>query len=102
MSNKYFDKFPFVTYNGATCVNLMERVALNQTSAMNPYLYYPFDLEGYERADQFANRYYGDSFESWILYLSNNIFDPIREWYLQTDDVNSLIGDKYGSVQLAV
>ena len=58
-------------------------------------------LQTYERADQFSNRYYGDPYLSWILYLTNNIYDPLRGWYLQLSELNELITLKYGSLQLA-
>jgi len=69
---------------------------------MNSYIYYPYDIEGEERADQLANRYYGDSYESWILYLSNQIYDPLREWYQPQDVFNNLLVEKYGSLQAAI
>jgi hypothetical protein len=69
---------------------------------MNSYIYYPYDLEGEERADQFANRYYGDPFDSWLLYLANQIYDPLREWYLPTTVFNELLVEKYGSLQAAI
>jgi hypothetical protein len=101
ISNKFFDKFPLMDYRGANCVNIMERVALLQSVHLNPYVYYPYDVQDNERADQFANRYYGDPFESWILYLTNQIYDPLREWYLPADELNTLINEKYGSLQAA-
>jgi hypothetical protein len=101
VSNKFFDKFPLISYRGANCVNITERVALLQSVAMNPYLFYPYDIQDNERADQFANRYYGDPYESWLIYLTNQIYDPLREWYLPTDEMNTLVNEKYGSIQLA-
>jgi len=102
MPNRYFTNFPLINYNGANCVNITERIALLQSVFMNAYLYYPYDLEGEERADQFANRYYGDSYESWILYLSNQIYDPLREWYFPVDVFNELLIEKYGSIQSSI
>jgi len=101
MDTRFFNKFPLINYNGCNCVNITERVGLIQSVNNNEYIYYPYDLQVYERADQFANRYYGDSYLSWIIYLTNGIYDPIRGWYLQLDDLNQLITQKYGSVQLA-
>src|SRR5271157_5282210 len=99
--SKYFSKFPLMTYNGSNCINITERVGLLQTVNNNQYIYYPYDLQAYERADSFSNRYYGDPYLSWVLYLTNNIYDPLRGWYLQTQELNELVTLKYGSVQLA-
>lgn len=100
--NKFFNKFPLIRYNGATCVNITERVALRQSVFMNAYLYYPYDIQSEERADQFANRYYGDSFESWLVYLANQIYDPLREWYHPSNVFNDVVTEKYGSLQAAI
>jgi hypothetical protein len=99
----WFQYFPNTfTYANTTCVEMTEGVALLQSISQDQYIYYPYDIVSNERADQFANRYYGNPFLSWILYLSNDIYDPIRGWYLNTNDFNSLITLKYGSLQLAI
>ena len=100
--SRYFNKFPLINYNGANCINITERVALLNSVDNNQYIYYPYDLQTYERADQFSNRYYGDPYLSWILYLTNNIYDPLRGWYLQLSELNDLVALKYGSLQLAI
>ena len=96
--DKYFDKFPLITYSNNIVVDITKRVTLLDRVSKNPYIFYPFDLSGSERADQFSNRYYDDSYKSWILYLSNNITDPYYEWYLSDDELNNLIEKKYGSI----
>jgi hypothetical protein len=100
--NKYFNKFPIIKYNSADVIDITQRIAMLQSVSVSPYIFYPYDIEGYERADQFANRYYGDSYLSWVVYISNNILDPYREWYWQQDEMNEFITQKYGSVQRAL
>ena len=80
--DKYFDKFPIITYSNNSVVDITKRVALLDRVSRNPYVFYPFDLSGQERADQLSNRYYEDSYKSWVFYLSNKIMDPYYEWYL--------------------
>ena len=96
--DKYFDKFPIVTYSNNQVVDITKRVALLDKVSRNPYIFYPFDLSGQERADQFSNRYYEDSYKSWILYLTNKITDPYYEWYLSEDEFYEYLDKKYGSV----
>jgi len=103
--DRYFDKFPVIQYGNSTSnvamVDITKRVAFLDTVYSNPYVFYPYDLSEFERADQFSYRYYEDSYKSWILYLSNKITDPYYEWYLQQDEFDNFIISKYGSVQLA-
>ena len=95
--DKYFDKFPKITYNGAEAIDITKRVVVTETATQNPYLYYPFEITEQERPDQFANRYYDDPFKSWVVYVTNNIVDPHHEWYYSENDFYNMLQTKYGS-----
>lgn len=96
--DKYFDKFPQITYSNNTIVDITKRVALLDKVSRNPYVFYPYDIVGEERAEQFSSRYYNDPYKSWILYLSNNIVDPYYEWYMTEKQFLEFIELKYGSI----
>lgn len=96
--DRYFDKFPQITYSNNTVVDITKRVALLDRVSRNPYIFYPYDLVSEERAEQFSSRYYNDSFKSWLVYLSNNITDPYYEWYLTEREFLEFIEKKYGSI----
>lgn len=96
--DKYFDKFPVITYSNNSIVDITRRVTLLDRVSRNPYVFYNFELSGQERPDQFSNRYYKDPYKSWVLYLSNKILDPYYEWYLSEDELNEYIEKKYGSI----
>ena len=98
MSSSYFSNFPIVTYGNNQAVDITERVIFRDKTLNNPYVFYPYDLTNDERADQFANRYYNDSYKSWILYLGNNITDPYYGWYLSKDQFDKFIQLKYNSI----
>lgn len=101
MADKYFDKFPVISYSNNQAVDITRRVTLLDRVSRNPYIFYPYDLEGQERADQLSNRYYQDSYKSWLLYISNKITDPYYDWYLSQDELDELIEKKYGSLYKA-
>ena len=98
MSDKYFDKFPLITYSNNTVVDITRRVTLLDKVSRNPYVFYPYDIEDNERPDQLSARYYDDAYKSWIVYLGNKITDPYYEWYLNNDELNELTEKKYGSI----
>jgi hypothetical protein len=101
MVDRYFDKFPIIRYSNTSAVDITRRTAMLKSVASNPYVYYPYDIDVYERADQFSARYYNDQFKSWILYLTNDIMDPLREWYMQIHELNEFVTKKYGSMEAA-
>lgn len=101
MSEKYFDKFPVITYANSQAIDITERIVFTDNTLKNPYVFYKYDIDFYERPDQFCYRYYGDQYYSWLLYLSNQITDPYYDWYIREDELNSLMELKYGSVDNA-
>ena len=97
MAEKYFEKFPVITYANNQAVDITKRVALLEKVSTNPYVFYPYDIATNERADQLSNRYYNDSYRSWIFYISNKIVDPYYEWYMAENEFQEYIDKKYGS-----
>jgi hypothetical protein len=92
MAQRYFDKFPIITYSNTEVVDITRRVTMLDKTIQNPYVFYPYEIDSNERADQLSARYYEDQFKSWMIYLSNKIVDPYYEWYLSEDEfVNFII-----------
>ena len=99
---RYFTKFPKIVYANNNVIDITSRVIMNDNTLKNPYLFYPYTLVEYERADQFSDRYYNDPYYLWLLYLSNKIIDPYYEWYLTPAQFNEFIELKYGSIPTAL
>jgi hypothetical protein len=97
----YFTNFSNTVYSNSVAVDITERVVVSNTTTSNPFLYYPLTLNEGIRPDNIAYAAYGDPYASWVLYLCNGIIDPYFDWYLSTDQFNSFIIDKYGSVPIA-
>lgn len=101
MTDRYFDKFPQITYSNNSAVDITRRVALLDKVSRNPYIFYPFEITGQERPDQLSNRYYEDPYKSWLIYLTNKITDPYYGWYLSEDEMQEFVNSKYGSLYSA-
>jgi len=97
-TDKYFDKFPIVTFANNQVVDITRRVTISDRVSRDPYTFHPYDINSNERPDQFSNRYYDDPHKSWLLYLSNKINDPYYEWYLSEEELDGLLEKKYSSV----
>lgn len=97
MADRYFDKFPLITYSNTSAVDLTARVTMLDKVISNPYVFYPYEIDSNERADQLSARYYEDQYKSWMLYISNKIVDPYYEWYLSEDEFVNFVTKKYGT-----
>lgn len=100
MSEKYFEKFPLISYSNSMVVNITERVVVKNFPANNAFLYYPYEIENFDRPDQIANKALDDQFMDWMLYLSNGITDPYYDWYVRDDVFNDYLKKKYGYIDV--
>jgi len=97
MTERYFRKFPLIDYSQRAAVDITVRTAVRNRALSNPYLFYPYDVVDEQRADQVADRFYSDPYMSWVLYMSNDIIDPLHEWYLSPSELQAIEVKKYGS-----
>lgn len=97
--DRYFAQFPIINYSNNNVIDITKRIKFLDKVSRNPYIFYPYNISiGDERAEQFSSRYYLDSYKSWILYLTNEIYDPYYEWHLNDIEFNEFITKKYESV----
>ena len=102
MTERYFEKFPVISYNGSLAVNITERTTLLNGVYNNPTLYYQYDIKHNERPDNIADRYYQDEYMGWILLMTNKVIDPYFDWYLDPDTFKNFIIKKYGTYNNAL
>lgn len=98
MAEKYFNKFPTITYSNTVCRDLTKRVTIDADIKGNVDLYYPVEIQSGFRPDALAEAYYEDAEMDWLIYLTNKIVDPYYEWYISEINFDEFIIDKYTSV----
>lgn len=98
MTERYFEKFPLITYSNTAVVDITARAVVLNSIYNDASLYYPYDVQQYERPDNIADRYYSDQYKEWILRLTNKVVDPYYDWYLDQETFNAFVAKKYGSL----
>lgn len=102
----FFRNYPSFFYNidktkpitGTFSTNILTRIKANPEIFKNVFTYYPYRIEEFERPDTLATKYYGSSDFTFLIFLANDITDPLYEWPLFGDDLENLIVSKYGSI----
>ena len=74
------------------------RTRLNKTVKSKLLSYYKYNVGFNQRPDSIAHEYYGDVKYTWLVFLANNIFDPIFDWPMFGDQFDSYVASKYGSI----
>lgn len=98
MPEKFFNKFPTISYSNTTCRDLTKRVRIDAEVKTNIDMYYPIEIQSGFRADSLAEAYYDDEEMDWMIYLMNDIVDPYYQWYISELNFEDFIITKYESV----
>ena len=98
---QFFNKFPVINYGNTSAVNLLARVNINQLALNNKQSYYDYAMNDGERIDNISYDYYSNSDFVWLIGLANQIIDPYYDLPLNSDQLNSFIINKYGSILAA-
>ena len=92
-------KIDLVHQKLVTDISLRHR--LKSTIKSATYTKYYYTIPDGERPDTLSYRYYGGFEYIWLIFLANNIFDPIFDWPLSQDELRKHIICKYGSLDAA-
>lgn len=105
----YFNKLPITKYNikgtnsgeFVVVTNIMFRVGILEKLKNNIFTYYKVDVPDGTRPDVVAEKYYGDPGLHWVIFLANDIVNPLHQWVKNQRDFNNYIISKYGSIETA-
>jgi hypothetical protein len=95
----YFDSLPkliTVDPDGSTVMtNIMARASIIPTIFKNPLLYYTYDVQDGDTPEIVAHKYYGSTYDYWVLLYTNEMMDPQWSWPLSTKNFDTYIAEKY-------
>ena len=97
----YFDNHPLLDYSNTSVRNILTRVRFSEETLNNDFVLFPYTVEEGERADTLAYKYYDNSKYAWLVWMSNDIIDPYYQFPTTTNDFNSMIKAKYGTIERA-
>ncbi len=100
-STFYYNMDKVKPIRGKLATNLLSRVNITNEVLKNVRSYYPYRIKEHERPDIIAQEYYGSSDLVFLIFLANNIQDPLYDWPLFGNELTNLIKEKYGSVDSA-
>ena len=107
--SEFFVHYPQISYDISgtkpakvkTVINLMERAKIKNVVLDDIISYFPYSIKENQRPDHVSNEVYGDVKYTWLIFLINDIQDPIYDWPLGTREFGAYIKDKYGSLTIA-
>ena len=107
--SEFFQHYPQISYNISgtkpaklkTIINLMEKAKLKGMVKDDIVSYFPYSIMEGERPDHVSEKVYGNVKYTWLIFLINDITDPIYDWPLGTREFGAYVKNKYGSLATA-
>tara|TARA_Y100001949_G_scaffold139845_1_gene121773 strand:+ start:205 stop:780 length:576 start_codon:yes stop_codon:yes gene_type:complete len=107
--SEFFQHYPQISYDitGAkptktkSAINIMIRSKIKAAVLDDVIAYFPYSIPEAERPDVTAFKQYGDVKYTWLIFLINNIQDPVFDWPLNTREFGAYVKNKYGSLTIA-
>jgi hypothetical protein len=92
-----FNYYPYVQYNGEKATLLLSKAEI-----IKPYLkdyrkFFNYTVKEGERPDIIAYNEYGDPTLDWVVYVINSIFDPYKDWVMDSEQFKAYMEDKYNT-----
>ena len=107
--SEFFQHYPQISYDISgtkpakvkTVINLMQKAKLKGMVKDDIVSYFPYSIREGERPDHVSVKIYGNVKFTWLIFLINDITDPIYDWPLGTREFGAYVKNKYGSLATA-
>ena len=107
--SEFFQHYPQISYNISgtkptrlkTVINIMEKAKLKGMVKDDIVSYFPYSIREGERPDHVSEKMYGNVKFTWLIFLINDITDPIYDWPLGSREFGAYVKNKYGSLATA-
>jgi hypothetical protein len=94
-------RYQVINYNGGLAQDITTRIKFKELAREKKVVYYPYVIKEGERPEQIAQFYYDDPRYIWLVFLSNDIYDPYYDWFMSDNVFKDFIIKKYGSLESA-
>ena len=107
--SEFFQHYPQINYDitgtkpikTKTAINIMVKAKIKNIIQDDIVNYFPYSIPESERPDITAFKVYGDVKYTWLIFLINNIYDPLFDWPLNSREFGNYVKNKYGSLSSA-
>jgi hypothetical protein len=98
----YFSNIPLISYRGVNLRDIMLNARIAREVLDTGVMFYPYTLKDGDTPESIAYDYYGSVEYNWLVFFSNQIVDPLFQWYMQQTDFDAYIEANYGSLTNAM
>ena len=104
--SEFFQHYPQINYDMTgskpiktkTAINIMVKAKIKSILKNDIVNYFPYSIPESERPDITSFKIYGDVKYTWLIFLINDIHDPLFDWPLNSREFGNYVKNKYGSL----
>lgn len=97
---EYFKYIPKTEYGDDLVTNVMARGKVREFIKNNVDVFYEYLIQDGQKPEFVADFYYGGVKFVWLLFYANDIFDPLYDWPLDSNDFPRYVQQKYRSGEI--
>lgn len=91
----YFKKFPKIVYNDYIITDFTIRAKIIDRIKNSLGSYSPYIIKDGETPESLAQDFYGNPNHNWIVYLMNDIINPLEDWPMTVEELKQYTEQKY-------
>ena len=107
--SEYFQHFPQINYDitgekpikTKIAINIMLKAKIKSILQNDIINYFPYSIPESERPDITSFKIYGHVKYTWLIFLINDIHDPLFDWPLNSREFGAYVKNKYGTLTAA-
>jgi len=107
--SEFFQHYPQINYDitgskpikTKTAINIMVKAKVKNILKNDIVNYFPYSIPESERPDITSFKIYGDVKFTWLIFLINDIHDPLFDWPLNSREFGNYVKNKYGTLAAA-
>ncbi|SVC71702.1 uncharacterized protein METZ01_LOCUS324556 [marine metagenome] len=107
--SEFFQHYPQINYDitgskpvkTKTAINIMVKAKIKSILKNDIVNYFPYSIPESERPDITSFKIYGDVKFTWLIFLINEIHDPLFDWPLNSREFGNYVKNKYGTLSAA-
>jgi len=107
--SEYFQHYPQINYDitgikpirTKIAINIMVKAKIKSILKNDIINYFPYSIPESERPDITSFKIYGDVKYTWLIFLINDMHDPLFDWPLNSREFGGYVKNKYGTLAAA-
>jgi hypothetical protein len=92
----YFSKAKKIEYGDYIVTDITRRTNIIQELIKNEDFYFNYLVKSGDTPETVAYDFWGNPYYHWIIFLVNEIYDPLYQWYMTYNEVVEYAKLKYG------